>query len=214
MDLQPHEVLLKLVVPFTRPNEYVKEFKQVRACWHLCLCSKRGRSHDVPNEGWPSQYYPRRSPDLLAPTSSSDASFPSHLPSPRVVCKHEHDSRALLVPGLHLVKTKSGVTYMWPCCCPMQSPRREDDIAIVNAGMRVRLEPAPDAPGTWHVAEAAVAYGGVAARAVMAPAVAAAMVGKAWGQDALQVGGGARVGIGRHGLHSGGHVDGWGHGSE
>lgn len=31
MDLQPHEVLLKLVVPFTRPNEYVKEFKQVRA---------------------------------------------------------------------------------------------------------------------------------------------------------------------------------------
>lgn len=81
--------------------------------------------------------------------------------------------------------------------CHLQSPRREDDIAIVNAGMRVRLEPAPDASGTWHVAEAAVAYGGVAARAVMAPAVAAAMVGKAWGPDTLQVGGAGCVDMGR-----------------
>jgi hypothetical protein len=28
VDLRPHEVLYKVVLPFTRPNEYVKEFKQ------------------------------------------------------------------------------------------------------------------------------------------------------------------------------------------
>lgn len=28
VDLQPHEVLYKVVVPLTRPHEYVKEFKQ------------------------------------------------------------------------------------------------------------------------------------------------------------------------------------------
>ncbi|KAJ9512823.1 hypothetical protein QJQ45_029028 [Haematococcus lacustris] len=64
-----------------------------------------------------------------------------------------------------------------------QSPRREDDIAIVNAGMRVRLEQA--ASGGWIVAEAAVAYGGVAARAIMAPQVAAALVGRPWDEATL-----------------------------
>jgi xanthine dehydrogenase iron-sulfur cluster and FAD-binding subunit A len=48
--------------------------------------------------------------------------------------------------------------------------RREDDIAIVNAGMRVRLEKDP-VSSTWVVAEAAIAYGGVAARALMAKEV-------------------------------------------
>ncbi|PNW76169.1 hypothetical protein CHLRE_12g545101v5 [Chlamydomonas reinhardtii] len=93
VDLQPHEVLYKVVVPLTRPHEYVKEFKQ--------------------------------------------------------------------------------------------SPRREDDIAIVNAGMRVKLAPGSE-EGVWVVEEAAVAYGGVAARAVMAPAVAAALVGKPWDNTTLQ----------------------------
>ncbi|KXZ53315.1 hypothetical protein GPECTOR_7g1209 [Gonium pectorale] len=93
VDLKPHEVLYKVVLPFTRPNEYVKEFKQ--------------------------------------------------------------------------------------------SPRREDDIAIVNAGMRVKLAPGAE-EGVWVVEEAAVAYGGVAARAVMAPSVAAALVGKPWDQDTLK----------------------------
>jgi xanthine dehydrogenase iron-sulfur cluster and FAD-binding subunit A len=50
------------------------------------------------------------------------------------------------------------------------SLRREDDIAIVNAGMRVLLEKDP-VTSTWVVAEAAVAYGGVAARAIMAKEV-------------------------------------------
>ncbi|GFH18706.1 uncharacterized protein HaLaN_15554, partial [Haematococcus lacustris] len=91
VDLRPHEILYQVHIPFTRPHEFVKEFKQ--------------------------------------------------------------------------------------------SPRREDDIAIVNAGMRVRLEQA--ASGGWVVAEAAVAYGGVAARAIMAPQVAAALVGRPWDEATL-----------------------------
>ena len=67
-----------------------------------------------------------------------------------------------------------------------QSPRREDDIAIVNAGMRVRLEPATD--GSWVVAEAAFAFGGVAAKALMAEQVAQAVLGKPWTQKTLEVG--------------------------
>ncbi|EFJ45339.1 hypothetical protein VOLCADRAFT_63971 [Volvox carteri f. nagariensis] len=93
VDLRPHEVLYKVVLPFTRHNEYVKEFKQ--------------------------------------------------------------------------------------------SPRREDDIAIVNAGMRVKLARG-DSEGVWVVEEAAVAFGGVAPRAIMAPSVAAALVGKPWDQETLQ----------------------------
>jgi hypothetical protein len=59
-----------------------------------------------------------------------------------------------------------------------QSPRRDDDIAIVNAGMRVRLEPARAArggggggSGGWVVADVAIAYGGVAPKTIMAEQV-------------------------------------------
>uniref|UniRef100_A0A7R9YWD4 xanthine dehydrogenase n=1 Tax=Chlamydomonas euryale TaxID=1486919 RepID=A0A7R9YWD4_9CHLO len=65
-----------------------------------------------------------------------------------------------------------------------QSPRREDDIAIVNAGMRVQLAPAASGQG-WEVAEAEFAFGGVAAKALMAPAAAAALLGRPWTQATL-----------------------------
>ncbi|KAG1664510.1 hypothetical protein FOA52_007774 [Chlamydomonas sp. UWO 241] len=64
-----------------------------------------------------------------------------------------------------------------------QSPRREDDIAIVNAGMRVQLD--QDASGAWVVSEAEFAFGGVAAKAVLAEKVAAACIGKPWSQTTL-----------------------------
>ena len=60
-----------------------------------------------------------------------------------------------------------------------QAPRRDDDIAIVNAGMRVRLAPAAaagagcGAEGSWVVEDISVAYGGVAPRSIMAPKVMA-----------------------------------------
>lgn len=57
-----------------------------------------------------------------------------------------------------------------------QAHRRDDDIAIVNAGLRLRLAPSPD--GAWVVEEAALALGGVAPRTISAPAVAAALVGR------------------------------------
>ncbi len=42
----------------------------------------------------------------------------------------------------------------------------------MNAGMRVRLEQDPGS-GAWRVTEAAIAFGGVAAKAIMAKEVSA-----------------------------------------
>ena len=57
-----------------------------------------------------------------------------------------------------------------------QAHRRDDDIAIVNAGMRFRLRQGPT--GAWAIGQAWVAYGGVAPKSIMAPAVAAALAGR------------------------------------
>jgi len=65
-----------------------------------------------------------------------------------------------------------------------QAPRREDDIAIVNAGMRIRMEQ-DNQTGGWVVAEAAMAYGGVAAKAVRADQTCAMLVGKPLDQGTL-----------------------------
>ena len=58
-----------------------------------------------------------------------------------------------------------------------QSRRRDDDIAIVNACFRVRLDPA-----TQCVAEASLAYGGMAPFSVCAKATEQFLVGKKWTQ--------------------------------
>ena len=55
-----------------------------------------------------------------------------------------------------------------------QSHRREDDIALVNAGMRLRCAPA--AGGGWRVEEATLAYGGVAPCVVTAQTAASTLV--------------------------------------
>lgn len=39
--------------------------------------------------------------------------------------------------------------------------------------MRVRLEPSPDAEGSWVVADVGLAYGGVAPKSIMAEKVGA-----------------------------------------
>jgi xanthine dehydrogenase/oxidase len=57
-----------------------------------------------------------------------------------------------------------------------QAHRRDDDIAIVNAGMRFRLEQV--AGGEWQIAEAAIAYGGVAPLTIMAHKTMAALAGR------------------------------------
>ncbi|WIA42815.1 hypothetical protein OEZ86_008746 [Tetradesmus obliquus] len=70
-----------------------------------------------------------------------------------------------------------------------QAPRRDDDIAIVNAGMRVRLEQRPAAEGSeeqaWLVADVGIAYGGVAPKTIMAEKAMAALRGQPWNQATL-----------------------------
>lgn len=58
-----------------------------------------------------------------------------------------------------------------------QARRREDDISIVTGGLRVRLEAGPE---HWTVAEATLAFGGLAPTVVTAPKAAAALVGSEW----------------------------------
>ncbi|OVA19419.1 Aldehyde oxidase/xanthine dehydrogenase [Macleaya cordata] len=64
-----------------------------------------------------------------------------------------------------------------------QAHRREDDIAIVNAGMRVFLE---KSGGRWAVAEASIVYGGVAPVSLSATKTEGLLTGKNWDQDLLQ----------------------------
>ena len=56
-----------------------------------------------------------------------------------------------------------------------QSRRREDDIAIVNAGLRVLLK--PDRPH-WTVQECSLAYGGMSYVTLMAKETQTALLGK------------------------------------
>ncbi|KAJ7980773.1 putative Xanthine dehydrogenase [Quillaja saponaria] len=63
-----------------------------------------------------------------------------------------------------------------------QAHRRDDDIAIVNAGMRVRLE---DKNGSWVVTDSSIVYGGVAPLSLSATKTKEFLMGKVWNQDLL-----------------------------
>ncbi|BDA44652.1 Xanthine dehydrogenase [Coccomyxa sp. Obi] len=65
-----------------------------------------------------------------------------------------------------------------------QAHRRDDDIAIVNAGMRMLLSRALS--GEWTVEEVGVAYGGVAPKTIMARRVEAALKGQPLTQATLE----------------------------
>ena len=56
-----------------------------------------------------------------------------------------------------------------------QSPRRDDDIAIVNAGMRVVLK---SEEAKWKVKEINLVYGGVAAVTKVATQTQAGLIGR------------------------------------
>lgn len=64
-----------------------------------------------------------------------------------------------------------------------QSHRRDDDIAIVNAGFRVHLQ---ERGKNWLVADASMFYGGVAPYSLAATKTKEFLVGKIWDQDLLQ----------------------------
>jgi len=61
-----------------------------------------------------------------------------------------------------------------------QAHRRDDDIALVNAGMQLRLDAA------LRVESACLAFGGVGPTVVVAHATAAALVGRPFGEDLVK----------------------------
>lgn len=66
-----------------------------------------------------------------------------------------------------------------------QSHRREDDIALVNAGMRVKFTAPKEPGGAPRCVEAVIVYGGMAARTSVAVRASAAFVGQPWSREAL-----------------------------
>ena len=64
-----------------------------------------------------------------------------------------------------------------------QAHRKDDDIALVNAGMRVFLEQKDDA---WSVVDASLVYGGVAPVSLSAVKTEAFLKGKPWTLQTLQ----------------------------
>lgn len=64
-----------------------------------------------------------------------------------------------------------------------QAHRRDDDIALVNAGMRVCLEEKDE---EWVVSDASLVYGGVARLSLSAKQTKAFVIGKSWSQELLQ----------------------------
>lgn len=73
-----------------------------------------------------------------------------------------------------------------------QARRREDDISIVTACLRVRLAPAPPSlPGSsgWVVEEAGFGFGGMAPTTVAAPKTEAFLIGKPWTQETILLAG-------------------------
>lgn len=64
-----------------------------------------------------------------------------------------------------------------------QAHRRDDDIAIVNAGMRVYLQEREE---KWVVADASIAYGGVAPASLSASKTKDFLIGKVWNWELLQ----------------------------
>ncbi|KAK6925642.1 2Fe-2S ferredoxin-type iron-sulfur binding domain [Dillenia turbinata] len=63
-----------------------------------------------------------------------------------------------------------------------QAHRRDDDIALVNAGMRVHLKEKGE---EWVVSDASIAYGGVAPVPLGALKTNNFLIGKSWDQDLL-----------------------------
>ncbi|KAL2485463.1 Xanthine dehydrogenase 1 [Abeliophyllum distichum] len=64
-----------------------------------------------------------------------------------------------------------------------QAHRRDDDIAIVNAGMRVHLE---ERDQKWMVADASIIFGGVAPLSLSASETKKFLIGKCWNKELLQ----------------------------
>jgi len=87
----------------------------------------------------------------------------------RNVLKPDEVLQSILIPYT------SENEYFWGF---KQAKRRDDDIAIVNAGMRVKIK-----PETNIVEELSLSFGGMAPTTVMAPSTAQGLVGKVWNDE-------------------------------
>jgi len=106
-----------------------------------------------------------------------------------------------IIKAVHVPLTASQFEYVLPY---KQARRREDDITIANAGLRVSLTPQSEsenksesesesssdntnttAAGCWKVAVASFCYGGMAATTVSASGTMAAATGAAWTEENL-----------------------------
>ena len=59
-----------------------------------------------------------------------------------------------------------------------QSRRREDDLAIVNAGLRVVIEDLNGTQGQWRIGDCTLVYGGMSKTTVMASDTQKALIGR------------------------------------
>ena len=59
-----------------------------------------------------------------------------------------------------------------------QSRRREDDLAIVNAGLRVVIEDLNGTQGQWRIRDCTLVYGGMNKTTVMASNTQKALIGR------------------------------------
>lgn len=64
-----------------------------------------------------------------------------------------------------------------------QAHRREDDIALVNAGMRVFLK---EEDKNWKISDISIIYGGVAPVSLIASKAEISLIGKTWDKTSLQ----------------------------
>jgi xanthine dehydrogenase/oxidase len=67
-----------------------------------------------------------------------------------------------------------------------QSRRREDDLAIVNAGLRVVIEELNGNKCQWRIGDCTLVYGGMSKTTVMAPNTQQALIGREWNEATLQ----------------------------
>jgi xanthine dehydrogenase/oxidase len=81
-----------------------------------------------------------------------------------------------VITGIRIPLTPSRMTEITKAY--KQAKRKDDDIAIVTAAFRIRLDP------EGHVSEASLAYGGMATKTIEATATMSALKGKTWHSSA------------------------------
>ena len=169
--LQPHEVLLRVSIPFNAKNEYVREFKQAH---------RRDDDIAIVNAGMRVQMARAMSGRVRALLVLS--------PTPRNM--YMFTRRALLA-----------IEYPQLLCCLLwvsSTPCGVLSSCNVVTGLQLQYLPGRGLPvevgrvdesahaGEWVAEDVKIAYGGVAPKTIMAPKVQAAIKGQPWTGETLK----------------------------